>query len=708
MNEPISAPKIPKGKFNYLLPIPIVTLIACVVTSICGLAMIIVGMSESSSLSYKVPSYASIISTDKWGQVISNEILVMLKGDFDRTEADRLGKLINGKVVGEFDYINLFQIQLSASNEEEFTKVIEKLESLESIEAVTPHIVISNKRIEGKQCKIMDETVYGKDKNNAIYRAIGLQDAWDMINSAKPKLSKVKVGVVDNGLYPDDPDIKNNKQVRPLNPDDISYIPDTDSQGRVDMGGTTHGTAVTNVVVGKWENGGVVGVSSGLNENVEVMVSNLSNYEEFTKSNFDPNEIDEINHRGITYVLETLQAFKDQIKAGATVINYSIGPEYPSNNFAGYSKMMEKFLARVHKEHPEVLFVVAAGNEGHRNVPLNGKNYGLGGIKAPNLITVGALGKDGKPTSWTNKTLGDGEITISAIGEQVPVAIGDDGKVVMINGTSFAAPQVAGAATILRSINPLLTAEEIKKILVESSNTVINEPSVSKDSIQVDSSVGGRILRIDNAVLRVINDIRIKEDLPIYTKEQLVEKSKVYAWGELINPSEFKITAQIKEVGENGTEVDASMIGAGYLGSNSNFLPADGEMYWIVELLKPEDSLTVKITRLDTNACATVAIVGKSPIEEPTPSPTPVPTRVVYTPVPTKIFTRAPKPTNTPVPTRVPPTPTPIPTAKPVASPWQIVTDCNLCWNAGITCSCGTYQCRCCPNNDDSCNAYDL
>lgn len=53
------------------------------------------------------------------------------------------------------------------------------------------------------------------------------------------------------------------------------------------------------------------------------------------------------------------------------------------------------------------------------------------------------------------------------------------------------------------------------------------------------------------------------------------------------------------------------------------------------------------------------------------------------------------------------PLPPPIPSV-PAVAPGEIISDCNLCRSNGMACSCGRSACRCCPNNDDSCNAFDL
>jgi subtilisin family serine protease len=75
-------------------------------------------------------------------------------------------------------------------------------------------------------------------------------------------------------------------------------------------------------------------------------------------------------------------------------------------------------------------------------------------------------------------------------------------------GTSAATPQVSAAAALLLSLNPDLSAAEIKQIL---SDTARPGPA----------EVGGKILAVDQAVLKVINQQRDSMGLPAVTGEEL-------------------------------------------------------------------------------------------------------------------------------------------------------------------------------------------
>jgi len=63
-----------------------------------------------------------------------------------------------------------------------------------------------------------------------------------------------------------------------------------------------------------------------------------------------------------------------------------------------------------------------------------------------------------------------------------------------------------GAAALLRAINAKLTASEIKQILVETGSAEVEQGDGTK--VAVPAEVGGKVLRVDRAVLAAINSQR--------------------------------------------------------------------------------------------------------------------------------------------------------------------------------------------------------
>jgi thermitase len=100
--------------------------------------------------------------------------------------------------------------------------------------------------------------------------------------------------------------------------------------------------------------------------------------------------------------------------------------------------------------------IVAAGNGGQ--VLTNGNN--------PALITVSALRGDATLALWSNR----GKIIDLAAPGAGIYTIAKGGGYDVVNGTSFAAPCVAGVAALVLSANPGLTASQAEDVLKKSAN----------------------------------------------------------------------------------------------------------------------------------------------------------------------------------------------------------------------------------------------
>jgi len=176
---------------------------------------------------------------------------------------------------------------------------------------------------------------------------------------------------------------------------------------------------------------------------------------------------------------------------------------------AGDAAMWQEFFAKMASDPKasHVLFVYAAGNyEG----TLDGKNYYPGGSQSPNVITVGNIQTTGKRNWSSNRvdpSVPGGELTLGAPGDQAVWGTGADGKVLAgSGGTSSATPMVTATAALVRAIDPTLTGAEMKDLITGSAATG-------------EAEVGGRALRADLAVRKVIDGARAKMKLPSLTDE---------------------------------------------------------------------------------------------------------------------------------------------------------------------------------------------
>ena len=265
-----------------------------------------------------------------------------------------------------------------------------------------------------------------------------------------------------------------------------------------------------------------------------------------------------------------------------------------SDNLGPLAAAMKKFFLKINKEHPDIIFVASANNY---HEELNGSNN-MFGLKVPNLITVGALDREGEAAGYSS--FGNhGEVEISACGKNM-VEVGKNWQ-----GTSFTAPQVSAVIAIMKSINPDLKADEIKKIIIETGSTTVNGK-------QVPQNLGGRCLRADDAILRVINDLRKKDGKQPLTKEDLLNLSNL-GLKSSGGPKDFKITASVKSVfPDDGTPLEIDVAGGNFLldGDKVKTLSSPGDATWTVTKPDNETILTVKVTRLDAGNCKTILLTS--------------------------------------------------------------------------------------------------
>lgn len=138
-------------------------------------------------------------------------------------------------------------------------------------------------------------------------------------------------------------------------------------------------------------------------------------------------------------------------KMGVKVMNISTAGE-------GYDRALHNALKRAADR--DILVVVSSGNDGDSN-----DKYGIypANFEMDNLITVGST--DDKNRWWENANYSPTKVHIAAPGEKLWGAW-PDGQWYTGDGTSFSTPIVAAIAGLVRSVNPSLTAEQTKQILM--------------------------------------------------------------------------------------------------------------------------------------------------------------------------------------------------------------------------------------------------
>ncbi len=266
------------------------------------------------------------------------------------------------------------------------------------------------------------------------------------------------------------------------NPYDI-----TDNKyGNNDVSGPTkdkkdikHGTHVAGIIAAKRDNN--IGID-GVANNVKIMV---------VRAVPDGDEYDKDIALAIRYAVDN----------GAKVINTSFG-KYFSPNPEFVMDALKYAAAK------DVLIINASGNEGidldtkmvypNDQTPQNSTEF------VNNVLTVGALNYEygsGLVAGFSN--YGKSSVDVFAPGTKI-WSTTPNNTYEFLQGTSMAAPAVAGVAAILRSFYPKLTAPQVKNIIMNSgistkASVVVSENTLNKKF--TDLSVSGKMVNLYNALI---------------------------------------------------------------------------------------------------------------------------------------------------------------------------------------------------------------
>lgn len=554
----------------------------------------------------KVADPATHVQTE-WGEAPPNQIGVVVAEGGKRKDAEKVASDLGGTVVGEVEFIGMYQIEFPGKTAGDLTTALDTAKSNEKIELAFPNGLAQDRfEIWGVREDPYEDPLYGGGVGEGL-KTMGVSQAWSYIRGSGADLGEVHVGVVDDGLYApgEGAESEFGGDVKVNYPDGEENAklngPRLSGNGSVNKAGS-HGTGVATIIGADPKNGGPSGIAGPLGSKLTMSITNHSsgNYG-VTTTTPDPNDPTKILWgNGVTYSLGNLVALQNQVDDGATVINCSWGAdECHPDMAAAYKKFFEKMAA----EKPGVIFVCAAGNT--NKTALDNRTSFPCGHDLPNMLTVGAVDNDGKTASYSTIAGDNYVVDIAAPGTGAVVGMAD-GKPVQQNGTSFASPEVAAAAAMLKSLNPKLTAQQVKDILISTARTSIKKGDTE---VAAEANVGGKILAIDQAVLKVINDVRASKGLPALTKELLEQMGVIDAVAISGDPGEYTVKGIVKAAGEKGTDVSIEVFAENNAigGKTTQQVPGSGgEAKWNVTL--PKDEGTVRVRRDDNGAASLITI----------------------------------------------------------------------------------------------------
>jgi subtilisin family serine protease len=265
---------------------------------------------------------------------------------------------------------------------------------------------------------------------------IGAPSAWDVTTGSKD----ITVAVVDSGVDRSHPDLFAN-----LVPGyDFAY----DDADPTDYEG--HGTHVAGIIGARGNNGtGVTGVA--------------------WDTSLMP--VQALDADGAGYTSDIVAADTYAATHGARIVNASFGGSSPSQS--EYDAI---------RNAPNVLFVVAAGNDGRNNDsrPTYPCAYNL-----PNILCVAATDNTDHLASFSN--VGRSSVDLAAPGVDIYSTTRCDSYGWM-SGTSMAAPEVSGAAALVLAAHPTYSVAELRSRLITTADRL-----PGADAGRINGGNGGRL-----------------------------------------------------------------------------------------------------------------------------------------------------------------------------------------------------------------------
>ncbi|MDY7015432.1 MAG: S8 family peptidase, partial [Cyanobacteriota bacterium] len=285
---------------------------------------------------------------------------------------------------------------------------------------------------------------------------IDAPEAWDLATG-----SDVIVGVVDTGVDYNHPDLTENMWRNPgeiagdgIDNDGNGYIDDVFGYDFVNNDGDpfddhSHGTHVAGTIAAQGNNNiGVIGVAP----DAQIMALKF------------------LNDRGSGSTFNAVRAIEYATMMGVNLTNNSWGG-------GGYSQALHDAIQAAGEQNQ--LFVAASGNHGGNN---DLKSSYPSSYDLDNVIAVART--DSRDRLASSSGYGATTVDLGAPGSGIHSTT-PGGKYSNKSGTSMASPHVAGAAALVWSQNPNLTALEVKDKLLNSVDPV--------DSLKGKTVSGGRL-----------------------------------------------------------------------------------------------------------------------------------------------------------------------------------------------------------------------
>lgn len=400
---------------------------------------------------------------------VNNMIIAVFKEGVSQSRINEIVNSIDGNIVGQLNGINQYQIEVSNKSLQQLKSLVETLERNNEVlfahydevyedlsMAVAPNDPWKN---DNDNADWLDTDI---DGSNYWLELIEAPAAWDY-NS---RLSKIKVGIVDNGFDTGHEDLN-------------IQFPESDYK-RLNSK-EDHGSHVS----------GIIGATANNEKGITGIVWN----KDLICFDWQPTSIQSRLYKDWSTTTFIYAGMVLNVEAGAKVVNLSAGQagKVSSPNIKSQDEIDDcgrttsGYMAILLKDY-DFIFVQSAGNAGVDAInngfascitSSNCVTWGTGRASASNIMkrifVVGAAERNGRSFRLADFSCGGSQVNIAAPGgeDMYSTVTGSlHGKYADLNwrGTSMAAPVVTGVCSLVWAVNPRFTGAEVADIVLNNTS----------------------------------------------------------------------------------------------------------------------------------------------------------------------------------------------------------------------------------------------
>ncbi len=352
-----------------------------------------------------------------------DSVIVSFKKSF--SDIKRPNKLMRREGILRFKRIknNAYLIPLNEYKNKE--KQIEELSQSDLFDLVEPDYKLSLEKISTKRnynkVNIIEQDKEITTNDTAFSYQYYLKQIKSTTAWATTVGKEISVAILDTGVDINHPDLAGK----------VPYNVQLDPSDQIDLIG--HGTQVAGIIAANTNNyKGIAGIAW----NAKIIPIGVTHED------------------GEASTSTVISALEKAYETGAKIVQISLGTNK-------YSKFLEDAIKAA--QNRGLLIVSTAGNSG-----INELRYPAA---FDGVIGVGAVDRRNKIESYS--TIGN-HVTLVAPGSSI-FTTSPDSNYIAVSGTSFAAPQVTGAAALVWSIAPHLSPAEVREILIQSADELGEE-----------------------------------------------------------------------------------------------------------------------------------------------------------------------------------------------------------------------------------------